>query len=67
MNILTFDTSLDKTYVTLSLNNQLVSNVIIENKGEKYHSAYLIPSIVEILKQSNLTMQDQFVQPLIQG
>ena len=31
---------------------------IIENHNEKYHSAFLIPVIVSILKKNNLVMQD---------
>lgn len=58
MKILTFDTSLDKTYITLSIDEQMVSDVVIENHDEKYHSAYLIPALVNILKNNSLTMQD---------
>lgn len=58
MKILTFDTSLDKTYVTLSYDGKIVSDEIIENHNEKYHSAFLIPTIVEILKKNKITMQD---------
>lgn len=58
MNILTFDTSLDKTYVTLSSDGNILASEIIENHNEKYHSAFLIPTIVTILKNNNLTMQD---------
>ena len=58
MKVLTFDTSLDKTYVTLSDNDKFLSDKIIENHDEKYHSAFLIPTIVAILKDNNLTMQD---------
>lgn len=58
MKILTFDTSLDKTYVTLSEDDVLLNDLIIENKEEKYHSAFLIPTIVDILKSNNLVMQD---------
>lgn len=58
MKILTFDTSLDKTYVTLSNDGIIVSDEIIENHNEKYHSAFLIPTIVSILKNNNITMQD---------
>lgn len=58
MKILTFDTSLDKTYVTLSDNEKILSDEIIENHNEKYHSAFLIPTIVSILKNNKLTMQD---------
>lgn len=58
MKILTFDTSLDKTYVTLSDNEKILSDVIIENHNEKYHSAFLIPTIANILKENKLTMQN---------
>ena len=58
MKILTFDTSLDKTYVTLSDNGVFLADEIIENHNEKYHSAFLIPTIVSILKNNKLTMQD---------
>ena len=58
MKILTFDTSLDKTYVTLSDNGNFLADEIIENHNEKYHSAFLIPTLVSILKNNKLTMQD---------
>ena len=58
MKILTFDTSLNKTYVTLSDNGRMIANEIIENHNEKYHSAFLIPAIVNILKTNKLTMLD---------
>ena len=58
MKILTFDTSLDKTYVTLADNGNFLADEIIENHNEKYHSAFLIPTLVSILKNNKLTMQD---------
>lgn len=58
MNILTFDTSLDKTYVTLSSAGNILASSVIENHNEKYHSAFLIPEIVSILKSNNLSMKD---------
>lgn len=58
MKILTFDTSLDKTYVTLGLDGNVLFSETIENHNEKYHSAFLIPTIVKMLKENNLTMQD---------
>lgn len=58
MKILTFDTSLNKTYVTLSDDGLILANEIIENHDEKYHSAFLMPTIVAILKKNNLFMQD---------
>ena len=58
MKTLTFDTSLDKTFVTLFDGEKMLASEIIENHNEKYHSAYLIPAIVEILKKNNLTVKD---------
>lgn len=58
MKILTFDTSLNKTYITLSESENIIDSRILTSTEEKYHSAYLIPVIVDILKQNNLTMQD---------
>lgn len=58
MRILTFDTSLNKMYVTLSINDKVIESEIIENTEEKYHSAYLIPTIAELLKRNELLMQD---------
>jgi tRNA threonylcarbamoyl adenosine modification protein YeaZ len=57
MNILTFDTSLDKTYVSLRDENEPTTR-IIENKDGKYHSAYLISTIAEFLKEKKITLQD---------
>ena len=57
MKILSFDTCLDKTYVTLSENGNYTNKIIL-SKGENYHSAYLISSIVEILKSQNLEVKD---------
>ena len=57
MRMLSFDTCLDKTYVTLSDGENYVNKVIMSN-GENYHSAYLISTIVEVLKSQNLTPDD---------
>lgn len=58
MNFLTFDTSLNKTYITLYKDKTLLDTRVIESNEEKYHSAYLIPEIVDILKENSITMQD---------
>ena len=58
MYFLTFDTSLDKTYVTLFCDEKLEKTEIIESHDDKYHSAYLIQNLVNLLKNFNLTMQD---------
>lgn len=57
MNMLAFDTCLDKTYITLFDGNKFKNRVILSN-DENYHSAYLISTIVEILKEDNLTPKD---------
>ena len=58
MKILTFDTALNKTYISLSEGNKIIENPIIENSEDKYHSAFLIAEIANILKRNNLKMQD---------
>ena len=58
MRILTFDTALNKTYISLSENDIIIENPVIENREDKYHSAFLIQEIAQILKRNNLKMQD---------
>ena len=55
--MLSFDTCLDKTYVTL-FDGVNYKNKIILSTGENYHSAYLISTIVEVLKSSGMTPKD---------
>lgn len=58
MKILTFDTSLNKTYITYGKNESVLINKAICSDEEKYHSVYLVPEIINILKTQNITMQD---------
>ena len=58
MKILVFDTCLDKMYVTLAENDKILSSEVVTNKDNKYHSAFLISTIKEILKSNNLTPKD---------
>lgn len=58
MKFLTFDTSLNKTYITLSEDEKILISRTIKSTDERYHSAFLIPTIVEILKDDNITMQN---------
>ena len=58
MKILAFDTALNKTYIALSENDNLIENKIIETNEDKYHSAFLIQEIANILKRQNLKMED---------
>ena len=57
MNVLAFDTCLDKTYISLYSNKNICNKVINSNENN-YHSAYLISSIVNLLKENNLTPND---------
>ncbi|MBR1681247.1 tRNA (adenosine(37)-N6)-threonylcarbamoyltransferase complex dimerization subunit type 1 TsaB [bacterium] len=56
--LLAFDTCLDKTYVGIGDNGTVIDTIIIENKGNTYHSAFLISSIKNILQKNNLTPKD---------
>lgn len=58
MKILAFDTCLDKTYITLSEDDKVIKSETILSDGQNYHSAYLISTIVKILKGAGLTPQD---------
>ena len=57
MNLIAFDTCLDKTYITL-YDGKTYNNKVIVSNDENYHSAYLISTIVEILRETNLTPND---------
>ena len=57
MKLLAFDTCLDKTYVTL-YDGINFNNKVILSTGENYHSAFLISTIVEVLKEHNYTPND---------
>ena len=58
MKILSFDTCFSKTYITLAEDEKILVSKSIETTDEGYHSVYLIPTIVEILNEQNLTVQD---------
>jgi len=55
MNILGFDTCLDKMYVVLAKDDNILDSKIVETTKEHYHSAFLISTIKDILKENNLT------------
>ena len=57
MWLLAFDTCLDKTYVTLTDGNSFENKIIVSN-DKNYHSAYLISTIIEILKEKSLAPKD---------
>ena len=58
MKTLVFDTCLDKMYVTLAENKNILTSEIVENTESKYHSAFLISTIKRILKKNNITPSD---------
>lgn len=58
MNILVFDTCLDKMYVTLRNENVILSSEVVENTDSKYHSAFLISTISNILLKNGLKPAD---------
>jgi len=58
MKILAFDTCLDKMYVAISEDNKLLASKIVETTQSHYHSAFLISTIKDILKENDLTPQN---------
>ena len=58
MILLAFDTCLDKTYITLSDNEKIIRSEVILSDGENYHSAYLISTIVKVLKEAGMKPSD---------
>jgi len=58
VNLLVFDTCLNKMYVTLAKDDKILASKIVENRDNKYHSAFLISTIKEILKENKMTPQD---------
>ena len=58
MKILVFDTCLDKMYVTLAEDDKILTSKIVTNQDNKYHSAFLISTIREILKENNIEPKD---------
>ena len=57
MNILAFDTSLNKTYIVLSKGDFTVSK-IYESDENNYHSAYLISGIKKLLEENSITLKE---------
>ena len=55
---LCFDTCLEKMYVTLACDNELVVSQTVENHDSKYHSAFLISTIQQILTKNNIKPED---------
>jgi len=58
MLILSFDTCLDKTYITLRKDGKVIDSRIINSDSENYHSAYLITTIAKVLNDNGLKPQN---------
>lgn len=58
MNILAFDTCLDKMYVLCKCSGGAEVSKIIETTSDHYHSAFLISTIRNVLKECDLTPKD---------
>lgn len=58
MNILAFDTCLDKMYVGGKCDDVFLPSKIKETTKEHYHSAFLISTIIEILKENDISPQN---------
>ena len=58
MLTLSFDTSLDKTYIVLGENKNILDSIEIKSDEKNYHSAYLISAIADILKKHGKTPKD---------
>ena len=58
MFTLAFDTCLDKMYIVLKQDNRILASKIVLNQDNKYHSAFLISTIQEVLSTNNIKPQD---------
>ncbi len=58
MKILTFDTSLNKTYITYGENENILFSKSVNSSSEKYHSAFLIPELLNLFKNKNISFQN---------
>ena len=58
MKILAFDTCLDKMYITLAQDEKILESKIVTNQDNKYHSAFLISTIRDILHENNIEPKD---------
>lgn len=58
MKILAFDTCLDKMYVALADGDKILDSKNIGTTKEHYHSAFLISTITNMLKENGLTAQN---------
>lgn len=58
MITLAFDTCLDKMYAVLKKDGEILASKVVENTGNKYHSAFLISTLQEIMSLNDVNPQD---------
>lgn len=58
MITLAFDTCLDKMYAVLKKDGEILTSKVVENTGNKYHSAFLISTLQEIMSLNDVKPQD---------
>lgn len=58
MITLVFDTCLDKMYAVLKKDGEILASRVVENHDNKYHSAYLISTLREIMAENGINPQD---------
>lgn len=58
MITLAFDTCLDKMYAVLKKDGEILASKVVKNTGNKYHSAFLISTLQEIMSLNDVKPQD---------
>lgn len=58
MITLAFDTSLDKMYTVIKKDGEVLSSKVTENHDNKYHSAFLISTLREIMYKNDIKPKD---------
>ena len=58
MKLLAFDTCLDKTYIVLKSDNEVLASEVLSSDENNYHSAFLISTIKSVLKKNGLTPKE---------
>ena len=58
MITLAFDTCLDKMYVVLKKDGEILASKTVENHDNKYHSAFLISTLQEVMCENDVKPQD---------
>lgn len=58
MITLAFDTCLDRMYVALKRDGKFLASEIVENHDNKYHSAFLISALQEVMSKNSIKPKD---------